>query len=67
MRSLLLKRLLPALLILVALVAAFKLATRPKPVAVLVAVVENGAVETTVANTRAGSVTACRRAKVAPP
>lgn len=41
--------------------------TRPKPVAVLVAVVDNGRVETTVANTRAGSVAACRRAKVAPP
>ncbi len=41
--------------------------TRPKPIAVVVAVVETGKVETTVANTRAGSVTACRRAKLAPP
>ncbi len=42
-------------------------AGRPKPVAVTVAAVEPGRVETTVANTRAGSVAACRRAKVAPP
>lgn len=41
--------------------------TRPKPIAVAVAAVETGKVETTVANTRAGSVTACRRAKLAPP
>jgi len=67
MRTLLLKRLLPALLIVVALALAFKWLTRPKPIEVLVAAVEVGAVETTVANTRAGSVTACRRAKVAPP
>ncbi|MBM3391197.1 MAG: efflux RND transporter periplasmic adaptor subunit [Betaproteobacteria bacterium] len=45
---------------------AFSL-TRPKPIAVLVADVEPGKVETTVANTRAGSVAACRRAKLAPP
>ncbi len=48
------------------LVAGFKFLTRPKPVAVLVANVESGRVETTVANTRAGSVAACRRAKIAP-
>lgn len=41
--------------------------TRPKPVAVVVAAVDHGRVETTVANTRAGSVAACRRAKLAPP
>ena len=41
-------------------------ATRPAPVAVLVAQAEPGRVETTVANTRAGSVSACRRAKLAP-
>jgi HlyD family secretion protein len=42
-------------------------ATRPKPIAVLVAAVEPGRVEATVSNTRAGSVSACRRAKLAPP
>jgi len=41
--------------------------TRPKPVAVAVAQATVGRVETTVANTRAGSVMACRRAKLAPP
>ena len=42
-------------------------ATRPKPVAVAVAQATIGRVETTVANTRAGSISACRRAKLAPP
>ena len=42
-------------------------ATRPKPIAVAVAQATIGRVETTVANTRAGSVMACRRAKLAPP
>ena len=47
--------------------AAAWYATRPKPVAVAVAQAGIGRVETTVANTRAGSVSACRRAKLAPP
>jgi HlyD family secretion protein len=42
-------------------------ATRPRPIAVVATAVEPGRVETTVANTRAGSVSACRRAKLAPP
>ena len=42
-------------------------ATRPKPLAVAVAQAAIGRVETTVANTRAGSISACRRAKLAPP
>ncbi|HXH04046.1 MAG TPA: efflux RND transporter periplasmic adaptor subunit [Candidatus Competibacteraceae bacterium] len=41
--------------------------TRPRPVAVQVRAVELGAVEATVANTRAGTVKACRRAKLSPP
>ncbi len=41
--------------------------TRPAPVAVLAAVADQGRVESTVANTRAGSVSACRRARLAPP
>lgn len=64
------KRLVPTLLILAALLllyGGFRLLTRPKPVDVAVAKVETGRVETTVANTRAGSVAACRRAKIAPP
>jgi HlyD family secretion protein len=41
--------------------------TRPKPVAVALATVERGTVEATVSNTRAGTVKACRRSKMAPP
>jgi len=53
--------------VVVAIALAVWFATRPEPVAVRVATVESGRVETTVANTRAGSVSACRRAKLAPP
>jgi HlyD family secretion protein len=57
------------LLVLVAagVAAAIWYATRAKPVTVVVAEADAGRVENTVANTRAGSVTACRRAKLAPP
>ena len=41
--------------------------SRPKPVVVTAATADVGRVENTVANTRAGSVMACRRAKLAPP
>ncbi len=40
--------------------------TRPKPVEVVVEPVVRGLVEKTVANTRAGTVKACRRAKLSP-
>ena len=40
--------------------------TRPKPVEVVVKPVARGVVEQTVANTRAGTVKACRRAKLSP-
>jgi len=40
--------------------------TRPKPIEVVLAAVDRGLVERTVANTRAATVTACRRAKLAP-
>lgn len=39
---------------------------RPKPIAVLLASVELGAVERTVTNTRAGTLKACRRARLSP-
>jgi HlyD family secretion protein len=58
------------LLVLAAAVALAWTAWRwsaPAPVAVLVAEVTPGRVESTVANTRAGSVSACRRAKLSPP
>lgn len=41
--------------------------TRPEPVEVRVAQVERGSVESLVANTRAGTIMACRRAKLSPP
>jgi HlyD family secretion protein len=63
----LLRRLLIAALVVAAAVAAFVYATRKPPLAVLVAAADGGRVEMTVANTRAGSVAACRRAKIAPP
>lgn len=63
----LLRRSLIALVVLAVLAGLTFAMTRPKPIAVLVAVAEAGKVETTVANTRAGSVTACRRARLAPP
>lgn len=49
-------------------VAAFMLwrVTRPKPVEVALKAVTRGTVERTVANTRAGTVKACRRAKLSP-
>jgi HlyD family secretion protein len=40
--------------------------TRPKPPEVELATIARGTVEATVVNTRAGTVTACRRAKLAP-
>ncbi len=54
-------------LIVAAVAAAVWFATRTDPIAVVVAPAEVGRVESTVANTRAGSVSACRRAKLAPP
>jgi HlyD family secretion protein len=59
--------LLIALAVVAAVIATVSFLTHTKPVAVLVAAAESGRVETTVANTRAGSVAACRRAKIAPP
>lgn len=41
--------------------------TRPKPVPVVATTVQTGVVEATVANTRAGTIKACRRARLAPP
>lgn len=55
-----------ALLVVVAIVFLIWHTTRPKPVEVSVRQVERGLVERTVANTRAGTVKACRRAKLSP-
>ena len=59
--------LLLALLVIVLIAGGTWYLTRPKPVTVAVAQADVGRVEQTVANTRAGSVMACRRAKLAPP
>ncbi|WP_078118400.1 efflux RND transporter periplasmic adaptor subunit [Thiosocius teredinicola] len=54
------------LLILAVLATWIWWATRAKPISVAVAAAEKGTVEKTVANTRAGTVKACRRAKLSP-
>ena len=54
------------LLVMSAAVWAFWHYTRPKPLPVAVKPVTRGLVERTVANTRAGTVKACRRAKLSP-
>ena len=61
-----LPRLLIAALILAGLGFAGWFATRPKPVEVELATIARGTVEATVVNTRAGTIKACRRAKLAP-
>src|SRR5574340_235094 len=58
---------LPYLAVLLLLAAAIWYFTRPEPVRVQLAKAERGTVEATVSNTRAGTVKACRRAKLAPP
>jgi HlyD family secretion protein len=50
----------------VALLAAVWWLTRPQPIAVALVTAERGPVAATVANTRAGTVDACRRAGLAP-
>ena len=54
------------LTLLAAAVAGGWHATRPQPLEVLLASAETGLVERIVANTRAGTVKACRRARLAP-
>ncbi len=46
--------------------AVVALCARPKPVAVAAVKVERGAVRSSVSNTRAGTINACRRARLAP-
>lgn len=52
--------------VIIAIVSMLIYSTRPKPVKVLVEAVEIDSIEETVANTRAGTVKACRRAQMAP-
>lgn len=58
---------LPYLAVLLLLAMAAWYFTRPEPVRVQLVKAERGMVEATVSNTRAGTVKACRRAKLAPP
>ena len=58
---------LPLLGLLIALISIVTwFITRPNPIEVDVATAEMGLVESTVVNTRAGTIKACRRAKLAP-
>ncbi|MCB1724436.1 MAG: efflux RND transporter periplasmic adaptor subunit [Gammaproteobacteria bacterium] len=54
------------LVLIAASMALWWWSARTKPIAVAMAAVARGTVEKTVANTRAGTVTACRRAKLSP-
>jgi HlyD family secretion protein len=64
MSSTLIRRLLPALLVVGLLGAGLWWSKRPKPVSVLLAPIEQGRVESSIANTRAGTVEACLRTKL---
>lgn len=55
------------ILVVAVLAAAAQWLRRPKPISVVVAEVKRGPVAATVSNTRAGTVDACNRAKLAPP
>jgi HlyD family secretion protein len=62
-----LRRLLIALAVVALLALVVWRVTRPDPIPVRAATIDRGRVERTVANTRAGTVNACRRARLAPP
>lgn len=62
--SFLLRRVLPALIVVALAVGAFFWFTRTKPVSVVLKTVDRGNVESTVVNTRAGTVEACQRTKL---
>ena len=64
MSAVLLRRLLLALLVLCLLGAGIWWAKRPKPVAVTLTTIDQGRVESSIANTRAGTVEACLRTKL---
>ncbi|MBK8119207.1 MAG: efflux RND transporter periplasmic adaptor subunit [Sulfuritalea sp.] len=62
--SFLLRRVLPALILVAAIVGGFLWTTRAKPVVVVLKTVDRGNVESTVVNTRAGTVEACLRTRL---
>jgi HlyD family secretion protein len=59
-----LRRLLIALVLVAAVVAVFAWLGRAKPIAVTLKTIDRGTVESSIANTRAGTVEACQRAKL---
>ena len=59
-------RILIVLLVVALAVVAARYLMRPDPVTVVLAAVGRGEVQATVSNTRAGTVKACRRARLAP-
>ena len=62
--SLILRRVLPALILVAVVVGGFLWTTRTKPVVVVLKTVDRGNVESTVVNTRAGTVEACLRTRL---
>ena len=62
--SILLRRVLPVLVVVGIAVGGFFWTTRTKPVVVVLKTVDRGNVESTVVNTRAGTVEACQRTKL---
>ncbi len=64
MSTRMIRRLLLALLVLCLLGAGIWWAKRPKPIPVILTTIDQGRVESSIANTRAGSVEACLRTKL---
>jgi HlyD family secretion protein len=62
----LIRRVLIALAIVAVIAAAFWWFSRPKPIVVVVSEIQRGKVESSIANTRAGTVEACQRTKLSP-
>ena len=62
--ALLMRRVVPAVAVVVLVIAALWWGTRPKPVLVVLKPIERGLVESSVVNTRAGTVEACQRTKL---
>lgn len=58
------KRLLLGIVIIAALVAAIAFLTRPEPIKVVVAAADRGRVESTLSNTRAGTLESCQRTRL---
>ncbi len=64
MTAIVLRRIIIAVLVVGLLVLGIWWSGRPKPVAVVLRTVDRGTVETTLANTRAGTVEACQRTRL---